>query len=706
MVIALTHIGFTENPASVEVDANVDSNLVMQTTGLDAVIGGHSHTNPATGFGLYKYLPTIIADKDGKPVVVNQAYRYNNTLGEVSLGLRDLGSGHYEVVSQTGRYLSVVSATPEDSEINDIVTPYTQLLAAYNDTVIGTTTAPIDTTNAYIAETNAANMQADAALYELGKNGITDVDFHLSGAMTRSTPAILFPGATSASPASMKISDMFTLMPYENSLVVLKMNGPQLKAVLERAYRNYYYYKYVPGYGGYSYYTTCMIDTNKGNVITYNDINNQPYDAGRDYVVSLVIGGTPVNFNDADTYYNVSTVNYLAAGSCNFNDGGVSLWPLDQIVHDTQYYVRDAVIDYVKGMGTVSPAVEGRLSFIYDLDVPVITINSPTATAYMHPDILKLDFSAVDVGAAGLNSVWADLDGAAVTNGQMIDLYTLALGSHTLNVYAMDNAGNQSSQSVTFTVDATLQSLQSGLTRLYKEGQIKSKGVYNSLMMKLVAAGKSKSNPATVILLKAYIYEVKAQSGRFITKNAANLLIADANWVINGIDLAAPVITINMPTAAAYLHTNSLTLDFNAVDEGTAGLKSVWADLDGVPVTNGQVIDLFTRFLGTHRLTVYALDNGYNFSSKSVTFTVKASIPSLQAGLTRLFTEGKIDSKGVYDALMSKLNSAANAGNKTAAIYYLNSFINDVRYQSGRHITRSAANLLINDATWVIHSLK
>ena len=55
---------------------------------------------------------------------------------------------------------------------------------------------------------------------------------------------------------------MFTLMPYENSLVVLRMNGPQLKAVLERAYRNYYYYKYVPGYGGYSYYTTCMLDTN------------------------------------------------------------------------------------------------------------------------------------------------------------------------------------------------------------------------------------------------------------------------------------------------------------------------------------------------------------------------------------------------------------------------------------------------------------
>jgi hypothetical protein len=41
----------------------------------------------------------------------------------------------------------------------------------------------------------------------------------------------------------------------------------------------------------------------------------------------------------------------------------VTLWPLNQIVADTQYYVRDAVINYVTYMGTVSPAIEGRLSF-------------------------------------------------------------------------------------------------------------------------------------------------------------------------------------------------------------------------------------------------------------------------------------------------------------------------------------------------------
>ncbi|MBC8264757.1 MAG: hypothetical protein H8E47_11610, partial [Anaerolineales bacterium] len=44
----------------------------------------------------------------------------------------------------------------------------------------------------------------------------------------------------------------------------------------------------------------------------------------------------------------------------------VTLWPLDQMTADTQYYVRDSVIDYIMAMGTISPAVEGRLVFLTD----------------------------------------------------------------------------------------------------------------------------------------------------------------------------------------------------------------------------------------------------------------------------------------------------------------------------------------------------
>jgi hypothetical protein len=186
--------------------------------------------------------------------------------------------------------------------------------------------------------------------------------------------------------------------------------------------------------------------------ITYNDLAEGPYDPTKSYVVSLNIQGNEVDFTDADTYYNVSTVNYLAAGSCNFNDGGVTLWPLDQTVADTQYYVRDAVIDYITAEGTVSPAIEGRLSFIHDLAAPEIVIDSPSPMPYSYLDSFMIDYSVYDVGDAGVLEDWADLDGTPVENGDVISLESMTAGEHTLTVYAKDRAGNQSSTTVTFIV--------------------------------------------------------------------------------------------------------------------------------------------------------------------------------------------------------------------------------------------------------------
>ena len=178
VVIALTHIGFTTNPKSVEVDDNVDTNFAAQVPGVDAIVGSHSHTNPASPEAPYKQLPTYVGGPNNTPVIINQAYRYNNTLGEIILGVRAKAGGGYEVVSQAGQYLSVTMSTAEDPAVKAIADPYVSVLAAYNDKVIGQTTVPIDTLKAFTEETNGANLQADSAIFELAKNGITDVDFH------------------------------------------------------------------------------------------------------------------------------------------------------------------------------------------------------------------------------------------------------------------------------------------------------------------------------------------------------------------------------------------------------------------------------------------------------------------------------------------------------------------------------------------------
>ncbi len=363
-VVALTHIGFTTNPASVEIDNNVDTYLAENVSGIDAIIGGHSHTNPNPSVtdasrGIYKYLPAIDINPLGDPVIINQAYRYNSQLGMVSLGFLLNAEGGYDLITQAGTFIPVsLDSTPEDPVEDALITPYSDRLSTYRNTEIGQTVTPLDALAGFTQETNAANLQADASVWELADHGIV-VDFYLAGAMTNKRVADT---ATITNPVTLKVDDMFTLMPYENSLVTLSLNGPQLKTLLERGYRNYYFYKYVPGYGGYSRYTTCMLDVSSEAKITYHDA--YPYLPNGNNVMSLVVNGLPVDFTDAVTYYHVASVNYLAAGSCNFNDNGQTLWPLDQIVNDTQFYVRDSVINYITEMGTISPTIEGRLDFI------------------------------------------------------------------------------------------------------------------------------------------------------------------------------------------------------------------------------------------------------------------------------------------------------------------------------------------------------
>jgi hypothetical protein len=300
-----------------------------------------------------------------------------------------------------------------------------------------------------------------------------------------------------------------------------------------------------------------------------------------------------------------------------------------------------------------------------------------------------------------------------VTNGQVIDLYTLSLGDHKLTVVATDFYGNAATQSVTFSVTATIQSLVASVNRFYQEGKIDKTGIQGYLIDKLNSAqthlDKGQTKDA-IENLNDFINAVKDLSGKHIKSDAATLLTTDAIWVLAhqlnfNYDADPPAITINAPTATSYLHPNLLTLDFNAVDVGPAGLKRVWADLDGKSVTSGQVIDLYTLSLGDHKLTVNAVDNAGNASKKSVKFSVTATVQSLIATVNRFYKEGKINDAGVQKNLVDKLNTAQNYLNKgktKSAIDALNDFIKAVKAQRGKHIQAKAADLLVSDAKWVI----
>jgi len=340
LLLGLTHIGLTSEADPLEGDTEIAQGI----PGIDVLIGGHSHT---------RIDPAVIITSTTNPTgtLVAQARRYAEYLGRVVVGLVSDGMGGYRPIYREGVLLDAKAAT-NDAEMDAFLAPFLTEISTYNSTVIGSSPVAIDARTAFTVETNAANLQSDASMWKLAQAGVA-VDAYLSGAMTNAR----------VNAGTLTVGNMFTLMPYENSLVAYQLNGPQIKTILERSYANWYYYTYgLPP--GWSRYTTCFLVPAKGGRIVY-DTSRAPDGSN---VRAFTINGTSVDFTNPGITYTVATVNYVGAGSCNFRDlnTGETMWPVSQLITATQLYVRESVIDYIQAQpsGVITPTVEGRITFL------------------------------------------------------------------------------------------------------------------------------------------------------------------------------------------------------------------------------------------------------------------------------------------------------------------------------------------------------
>jgi hypothetical protein len=173
---------------------------------------------------------------------------------------------------------------------------------------------------------------------------------------------------------------------------------------------------------------------------------------------------------------------------------------------------------------------------VVDTTRPSVTVVSPQSRDYLHSDVVSISFSATDTGS-GLapGSPGAALDGAAVGNGQSVELSTLALGQHNLVVSAVDRAGNTTNHPIAFQVIATVGSLITTVNGFVTDGRINDSNTANGLLGKLNdaqdAIDKGK-NSVAVNKLRQFIDQVNGRSGRSIAPEAAQLLITDAQYVI------------------------------------------------------------------------------------------------------------------------------------------------------------------------------
>jgi hypothetical protein len=173
---------------------------------------------------------------------------------------------------------------------------------------------------------------------------------------------------------------------------------------------------------------------------------------------------------------------------------------------------------------------------------------------------------------------------------------------------------------------------------------------------------------------------------------------------IVAIDPASPVISISSPTSTDYLHSAALQISFDATD-ATSGIDgSATARLDGTSVTSGATVQLLAMTLGSHTLEVTASDRAGNTATKTVSFRVIATVDSLIAAVNTFAAQGAIASN-TATGLIAKLEDAKRAlsrGNVTAARGKLNQFSDQVSAQQGKSIAAPAAQVLLDDAAFVL----
>ena len=208
-IIALTHVGY-----------NLDQRIAAQVPGIDAVVGGHSHTylsatdDKATG--LY---PTMVANPTGAEVPVVTAYAYGKYMGHLDLAFDDAG----KVVSAGGDVRVIDASITPNAEIAARVAEMGGPIADLKAKVVAEASGDIDgdRTTCRQVECQMGNLVSDAMLDRVRDQGVT-IAIQNGGGLRASIQGGL-----------VTMGDVLTVLPFQNTLATFQVTGATVVAALE-----------------------------------------------------------------------------------------------------------------------------------------------------------------------------------------------------------------------------------------------------------------------------------------------------------------------------------------------------------------------------------------------------------------------------------------------------------------------------------------
>ena len=173
------------------------------------------------------------------------------------------------------------------------------------------------------------------------------------------------------------------------------------------------------------------------------------------------------------------------------------------------------------------------------LEPPVAVISAPSAA--LVGEVVTFDGSGSSDSDGTIVSYSWDFGDTNTDTGVTVTHAYAAVGVYTVNLTVTDDDGltDWVTHSITITTETTtVDTLIMLVEDFYNQGAIDEAEIKESLLDKLYAANKMVNRGKTRTaknILKAFINQLKAQSGKHVREAEALILIADAEQVINNL---------------------------------------------------------------------------------------------------------------------------------------------------------------------------
>ncbi len=214
-IIALTHVGLPR-----------DLQIAAAVPGVDAVVGGHSHTYlSATDPARHGPYPTWVTRGEGDLVPVVQAYAYSKYLGHLELTFDDAGG----LIYAGGNTILLDGSVEPDAAIAARVAELAGPIEELKTRVVAEASGAIDGSRetCRAGECQMGNLVAEAMLDRVADQGVTIAITNGGGLRA----------GIDAGPVTM--GEVLTVLPFQNTLSTFEVTGEAIVAALENGVSQY-----------------------------------------------------------------------------------------------------------------------------------------------------------------------------------------------------------------------------------------------------------------------------------------------------------------------------------------------------------------------------------------------------------------------------------------------------------------------------------